>query len=338
MAIQDRRVTIWHTHGAGTDLYFGSCDGSFYSLDAITGELKWKYDTSIDGIANEFHSEPIVTTDVVIAGGDLREEDALGHIYAFDRNSGAVRWKYDLKNGIAGTILTQGSKVYAMSFQQSLIGLDIASGRLITPVKKVSGNANFIFPASPVIQKDRIFYAEREGSIFAIRADNHDQIWSNALSEQITSDVTANRESIFVSTEGKKIYEIAQETGKITRTFSTGGVARWKLLSIADGLVFLEWNDSNIPTLKSLNITTGKEQWSQPSPAGSEWDTFRPLQWKNFIIVGSSGGHLTAFDSASGETVWSTKVEGRIRMLGASDHFVYAGCSNGFLYALLPQS
>jgi len=80
--------------------------------------IKRKYDTSADGMTNEFHTEPVVLGDVVVTGSDLRESGAIGHIYVFDSESGTVRWKHDLKIGIAGSILTDGSKIYAMSFQQ----------------------------------------------------------------------------------------------------------------------------------------------------------------------------------------------------------------------------
>jgi outer membrane protein assembly factor BamB len=247
-----------------------------------------------------------------------------------------VRWKHDLKNGIAGTILINRSRIYAMNFQESLIGLDIGSGKPISPVAEVSKNGNFLFPSSPAIWTHRIFYATRDGRLRAISAENQTEIWSSQLSERITSDVAANSHFIFVSSEGKKIYQIAQETGKIHRTFSTNAVVRWKFLASDDNLIFLEWDDNNIPTLKSLDVASGKEVWSQPSPGESRWDTFRPLLWKNLVIVGSTGGHVMAFDSSSGDLVWSTQVQGVVRMLGASEHFIYAGCSNGFLYALLP--
>jgi hypothetical protein len=47
---------------------------------------------------------------------------------------------------------------------------------------------------------------------------------------------------------------------------------------------------------------------------------------------------VTAFESNSGKLVCSTTVQGGVRMLGGSEHTVYTGCSNGFLYALLPES
>jgi outer membrane protein assembly factor BamB len=142
---------------------------------------------------------------------------------------------------------------------------------------------------------------------------------------------------LFFATEGKKFYQAALDTGKITATFPTTGMARWKLSSVGPHLVFLEWNDANIPTLRCID-SAGKEIWQQPSPEGSYWDTYRPLLWKNLVIVGSAAGHVSAFDSSDGRMVWATQVNGRVRMLGASEDFIYAGCSNGMLYALLALS
>jgi outer membrane protein assembly factor BamB len=318
-------------------LYLGSCDGVFYSLNAVTGELNWKYDTSVDGPANEFHSEPVVNASAVVIGSDLREPDATGHIYAFQPVTGELKWKYDLKNGVAGTILSHKSHIYAMSFQDSLIGLDIETGKQVTPVEEASTSQKFIFPSSPALVNDTIIYARRSGNVRAIHANTHREIWSQNIPEQITSDLVVDNNFILLATEGKKIYRMALDTGKITASFPTAGVVRWKLLSLGAHVVFLEWNDAERPTLRCID-SAGKEIWQQPSPEGSYWDTYRPLLWKNLVIVGSAAGHVSAFDSSNGRQVWSTQVNGRVRMLGSSEDFIYAGCSNGILYALLPLS
>ncbi len=303
----------------------------------MTGELNWKYDTSLDGPANEFHSEPVVTANAVVIGSDLREPDAVGHLYAFHPVTGDLKWKYDLQNGVAGTILSDQTRVYAMSFRESLVGLDIETGKPVTPVERASTIEKFIFPSSPVLVNDRIIYAGRSGNVRAIHAQTHREIWSHQLSVQITSDLVVHNNSLLVATQGKKIYRMALDTGKITRSFPTTGVVRWKLLSVGANVVFLEWNDAEKPTLRCID-SEGKEVWQQPSPEGSYWDTYRPLLWQNLVVVGSAAGHVSAFDSLTGQQVWSTQVKGVVRMLGASEDFIYAGCSNGFLYALLPLS
>jgi outer membrane protein assembly factor BamB len=113
-------------------------------------------------------------------------------------------------------------------------------------------------------------------------------------------------------------------------------VARWKLLVAKDRLLSLQWNDTVCTGLKGIDMKSGKEIWSQQPPENSEWVAFRPLLWRNLILAGSRDGHLIAFDTQTGLTAWAIKLNGSLKSIGAADPLIYAGSSNGSLYAIAP--
>ena len=72
----------------GDLLYQGSCTGVFYALDRRTGEVRWAHDTAPDGEPASFHGDPLVSGDLILTGADAPN---LGHLYAFELETGAVR-------------------------------------------------------------------------------------------------------------------------------------------------------------------------------------------------------------------------------------------------------
>ncbi len=74
----------------GDLLVVGSCNGMIRALDKKTGQVRWSYDIRRDGDQTEFHGDPLVTENLIIIGTDGK----MGHLYAFERLTGAMRWKY----------------------------------------------------------------------------------------------------------------------------------------------------------------------------------------------------------------------------------------------------
>jgi len=111
-------------------LFIGSCAGNFYALNKTTGELKWSYDIRQDGRQVSFHGKPLVINDLILIGTDkLCEPEGIGHVYAFEHESGKVRWKYRSTN-VPTDIVQLNSNVYFGSFQDNWSSIDVHTGSL----------------------------------------------------------------------------------------------------------------------------------------------------------------------------------------------------------------
>lgn len=74
----------------GELLIVSSCNGLIRALDKQTRQIRWSYDIHKDGDQTEFHGDSLITEKLIVIATDGK----MGHVYAFDRLTGAVRWKY----------------------------------------------------------------------------------------------------------------------------------------------------------------------------------------------------------------------------------------------------
>ncbi len=105
----------------------GSCSGKLFALADSTGDVLWSYDTTRDGPAAQFHGDPLLAGNILVVGTDT---DSIGHLYAFDRATGAVLWKHAAGGGFPSQIVSRDSTAFAMTGNTEIVAVDIASGTI----------------------------------------------------------------------------------------------------------------------------------------------------------------------------------------------------------------
>jgi quinohemoprotein ethanol dehydrogenase len=79
-------------------LFVGALDGWLHALDARTGQLVWRVDTLIGRSEHKPYTltgAPLLAGDLIIVGnGGADFAGARGYVSAYDRNSGAFRWRF----------------------------------------------------------------------------------------------------------------------------------------------------------------------------------------------------------------------------------------------------
>ena len=82
----------------GGRLFVGALDGWLHALDARTGQLVWKVDTLIGRSEHKPYTltgAPLLAGDLIIVGnGGADFAGARGYVTAYDRKSGAFRWRF----------------------------------------------------------------------------------------------------------------------------------------------------------------------------------------------------------------------------------------------------
>jgi polyvinyl alcohol dehydrogenase (cytochrome) len=129
----------------GASLYVGARDGTFYALDATSGQTRWTYDTAavVGPIDNPLRNGPAVSGGIVYFG------DNEANLYALDAATGAPRWSRKLDTHpdarITGSPLVFAGKVFVgvsstesgtaaidlyqcCTFRGSVVALDASTG------------------------------------------------------------------------------------------------------------------------------------------------------------------------------------------------------------------
>ena len=79
-------------------LYVGALDGWLHALDARTGRLVWKVDTLLGRSGHKPYTvsgAPLLAGDLIVIGnGGADFAGARGYVSAYDRSSGALRWRF----------------------------------------------------------------------------------------------------------------------------------------------------------------------------------------------------------------------------------------------------
>ncbi len=126
--------------------------------------MQWSYDIRKDGKQQSFHGEPLVTNNLILIGTDRScDPEGIGHVYAFERDTGRVIWKYR-STSVPTDIVQLNSDVYFGSFQDKWSSVDLRTGNLNWSFSTGALNKNCDPPKAPVIDKSRLFVSGLDGS------------------------------------------------------------------------------------------------------------------------------------------------------------------------------
>ncbi len=320
---------------AGDLVVAGSCSGVLYAFDRVSGDPRWAFDTEVDGYRGNFHGKPIVEDDLLIIGTDSTET---GFIYAFELETGALKWKREFPEGVAADLLRFGDAVIAVTLSDRVYALDVATGKTIwshgdgaaqSPDDEFS--ERFRWTASPATDGKRIFWASLSGELQALDPKNGATVWATALGAAVTAYPIRDGNAVIVGTEDGKLHRVNTRTGKHEATFDLGATPRFQITPTGSNyLVLLEPGNTFVAVDRRLT----KILWRAEAP--EVWTSLQPTMWRGSILLGDSLGELSARDPATGKVRWSFTLEGDLRGLGGDGTTLFAGNLQGRLFALTP--
>ena len=303
----------------------------FYAFDKATGEVRWSYDIRKDGKQTSFHGNPLITDDLILIGTDHScAPDGVGHVYAFERNTGKVRWKYRTTS-VPTDIVRIGENVYFGSFQDNWYALKLRTGELVWKFSTGATNDQCHFVRSPVADHTYLYLTGLDGFIYALDALSGRMAWKRKLSASASTALALKDKMLFVGTSDNHIYRLNTETGNTVAELSVEALPLGRITLTTDGLmVFLDNSSERYGFVVSLT-TDLKPIWRQKfSP---EWASERPNMWGESVIVGNCRGEVAALSAVDGTSQWKLSLKGCIRSIGNSDHRLFIGVQEGTIHA-----
>lgn len=316
----------------GDLLFIGSCAGKFYAINKATGQVQWSYDIRKDGKQQSFHGNPLVTGELILIGTDRScDPEGVGHVYAFERDSGKVRWKYR-STSVPTDIVQLGSNVYFGSFQDKWSAVNLHTGGLNWSFSTNTPNNDCAPIKSPVAVENRLFFAGLDGVVYSLNAATGRVMWKQKLTAAPSTSLAFRDKTIYVGTTDQHIYRLNAETGVIVAELGIEATPVGRLAFAADSLfMFLENRSERTGYITSVDPKLTGVRWKQKS--SPDWASERPYLWKGLIIAGNCRGEVAAFRASDGEPQWKLNVKGCIRSIGSSDDMLFVGVQEGTVYA-----
>ena len=318
---------------AGGVVYIGSCAGTFYALDKITGALRWSYDIKKDGNQQSFHGNPLFAGSLILIGTDKScAPGAIGHVYAFDNSTGAVRWKYRTTSA-STDIVRAGTKVYFGSIQGDWTALNLNDGSLAWNFSTGGSNPECNLPKSPVADESHVYVAALDGIIYSFDSASGKVAWKRKLPTEPTTSLVLKDKFLFIGAGDNHIYRIKSESGvtdgEITVEAKPVGQP---MLSGESLFFFLENRSERAGYIVSFSSDLKRVAWMQKS--SPDWASERPFVSKGLVIAGNCRGELAAFHVSDGSRQWSVNLKGCIRSIGDTGDILFVGVQEGTVYAL----
>jgi outer membrane protein assembly factor BamB len=310
----------------------GSCAGTFYAFDKRTGQTRWSYNIHQDGNQTSFHGNPLITEQLILIGTDKScASDGIGHVYAFDKAAGAVRWKYRT-SGTPSDISRLRSTLYVASFQDELIALDVTDGHFLWKFQTGIANPDCQMPSSPVIVGDHVLYAGLSGVLYSLDGESGKVLWKRDLGKRVTTKLSVVGNSLYLGTSSNQLLQISTEDGHVQSEMSVPAIPEGRIL-IANSVLYVFLEDGHAGYLISTDIKLAHTLWTQKAERG--WSSEWPRLWNGLLLVGNCRGDFTAFRSSDGAPQWSDKLKGCIRSIGTDGDAdeIFIGVQEGTVYA-----
>ncbi len=222
-------------------LYFGSWDSYFYALDAATGQKKWQFKTGEDNVV---HNQVGFPGSAAIFNGTVYVGCRDAHFYAIEAASGTLKWSFDNHGTwIVDSPSPVGDKIlFGTSDPPFLDLLDAASGKVISKLKMSA----FVF-SSPAVADDVAYVGMLNGILAAVDLKTGRQLW------EFQTDLSRQNRDFYLASDKTinepVVFRSAWENNwlAVERLFTLGSIASSPL--VVDGTVYFGSTDGYLYAL-----------------------------------------------------------------------------------------
>lgn len=293
--------------------------------------MRWSYDIGKDGKQKSFHGNPLITDDLILIGTDHNcVPDGIGHLYAFERSTGKVRWKYQTTS-VPTDILRVGQSVYFGSFQDNWYALNLRDGSLLWKFSTGAANESCDMIKAPVADDRHLYVAGLDGIVYSLEAQSGRVVWKRKLPAVPSTGLALKDKMLFVGAGNNRIYRLNAETGTTVAELPIEAVPFGRITLTADALLlFLDNRSERSGYVVTIDPDLKKIRWRQSS---ANWRSERPHAWGQLVVAGNCRGEVAAFRASDGAPQWQLNLKGCISSIGSSEQRMFVGVQEGTLYA-----
>jgi outer membrane protein assembly factor BamB len=227
---------------ASNTVYFGSWDSYLYALNAIDGSLKWKFKTGIDTV---YYNQVGFQSSPVVYKGIVYSGCRDAHVWAIEAETGVLKWKF-YNNGswvIATPAVHNDTLYFETSDSHKLIALSALSGKMLYSVDcKTYGFS------SPALAGQLLYLGTHGGSMTAFERKSGKAVWefkTPAAAANTDSIIAPNGEFNYPKIFTENTYEANMKS--VDRIYSVGSILSSP--AVSNGMVYFGSSDSCVYAL-----------------------------------------------------------------------------------------
>ena len=164
---------VVHSSPAYADgtLYFGSWDSFFYAVDAATGKEKWRFQGGEDPL---IHNQVGFQSSAAVVDGVVYVGCRDSNLYALDAATGKEKWRFNNEMSwvITSPAVVQGKVVFATSDSSLYHVLDAVSGKSLLKMQDKA----YMF-SSPAVVGDVVLIGVLNGTLQARDLKSGEPLW-----------------------------------------------------------------------------------------------------------------------------------------------------------------
>jgi outer membrane protein assembly factor BamB len=236
-------------------------------------------------------------------------------VVALDARTGQELWRTAVSGPMRSAPTAFGGKVYAITKDNQLFALDAETGEVDWTHTGIEETAGLIGSASPAVDGDIVIVPYSSGEIFALRAQNGQQLWSDNLAAirrvdavsalaDIRGRPVVDRGRVYAISHSGRMVAIDLASGRRVWETEVGGVNQpW----VAGRFIFVVTTEGDVVALVAENglvrWVTPLGRYEDPEDREDLVNWFGPILVGDRLIVTGSQGVAVALSPYTGEII-----------------------------------
>ena len=285
----------------GNGLVFATGWDGLYAVNAVDGTLAWKI--SLTELPNPYSlllPYPVYPIPI-FSNGILYGSFVDGTVRAINPKDGSVRWSFTTNYPFASGPTLYHSSIYVGSVDGYLYSIDSANGKLNW---KFKGSGAPIVD-NPLATNNLIYFGSQNSYIYAVQAQNGQMAWESSGDFYTASPSESN--GLVYSQFGNVIFAFDAGTGTVDWVANHNTSEIYNSISsvyIANGRSFFGSFDGNV---YADDAATGAPVWSYY--LGGSF-VASPVVANGRVFIGNDAGYTVALNANDGSNIWTTVING----------------------------
>jgi eukaryotic-like serine/threonine-protein kinase len=232
-----------------------------------------------------------------------------GRVVCLDRETGSLRWTSDPGGIISAPVAVAENSVYIAALKIADDGSE--AGGSLRAVDKATGLTVWVkdyerpFTSPLEIVADRIYAGSADGSFYALRSVNGNEIWKTATQDVVRCRALVTDRAIYFGGDDGALRAVEPDHGQAIWKYQAAGKVIGRP-AIDERAVYFGAGDGYI---YSIDILTGTLRWRSRTGAAIEAS---PVVVGERVLVASFDNFVYALSRTTGDRIWKRRLENRI--------------------------